>query len=143
MLFRSDAIMAAVSAHQGDAVFMTEDMGDKRYTKPVVVLMGEDTGSAGEGFAWVMRDFTKATLVGRKTAGVLLSGETFDLPDGWKVTVPVQGLWGPDGIDYRDRAVSPNVTIKWTSDDLCLGRDPDIGEAVRLLTSTSTSSGTQ
>lgn len=135
--YTTDAIRAAVAAHQGGAVFMTEDIGDKRYTKPVVVLISGRTGSAGEGFAWVMRDFTKATLVGSKTAGVLLSGERFDLPDGWKVTVPVQGLWGPDGTDFRDRAVSPNVTVKWTRDDLCLGRDPDVAAALRLLTASS------
>lgn len=141
--YTTDAIMAAVAAHQGGAVFMTEDMGDKRYTKPVVVLISGDTGSAGEGFAWVMHGFAKAPLVGRKTAGALLSGETFDLPEAWTVTVPVQGLWGPDGTDFRDRPVSPDVTVKWTRDDLCSGHDPDIGEALKLLTSSSASGGAQ
>ncbi|MBU6297585.1 MAG: hypothetical protein KJS68_05010 [Alphaproteobacteria bacterium] len=141
--YTDKAIFAAVAAHHGGAVFMTEDMGDKRYAKPVVVLIGEDTGSAAEGFAWVMRDFTKATLVGRKTAGALLSAETFDLPDDWKVTVPVQGVWGPDGTDFRDRAASPNVTVNWTRDDLCSGRDPDIAEALRLLSSSVASHNSQ
>jgi carboxyl-terminal processing protease len=140
--YTTDAIRVAVADHHGGAVFMTEDMGERRYTKPVVVLIGRNTGSAAEGFAWVMRDFTKATLVGRKTAGALLSGETFDLPYGWKITVPVQGLWGPDGTDYRDRAVSPKVTVAWTRRDLCSDRDPDIAKAIKLLTSSSTSGGT-
>lgn len=140
--YTTAAIRAAVAAHNGGAVFMTEDMGDKRYTKPVVVLIGGNTGSAAEGFAWVMRAYAKATLVGRKTAGALLSGERFDLPDGWKITVPVQGLWGPDGTDYRDRAVSPSVAIKWTRNDLCSGHDPDITEALRILTTSSNAGST-
>ncbi len=131
--YTDKAIMAAVAVHHGGAVFMTEDMGGKRYTKPVVVLIGGRTGSAAEGFAWMMHGYTKATLAGRKTAGALLSAETFDLPGGWKVTVPVQGVWGADGTDYRDRPVTPNVTVTWTRNDLCSGRDPDIAQALKLL----------
>ncbi|HEY3776667.1 MAG TPA: S41 family peptidase [Rhizomicrobium sp.] len=131
--YTDKAIFAALAAHHGGADLMMEDMGDRRYTRPVVVLIGEGTGSAAEGFAWMMHYFTKATLLGRKTAGALLSAETFDLPNGWKVTVPVQGLWGADGTDFRDRAVTPDVTVNWTRDELCSGRDPDIAEALKLL----------
>jgi carboxyl-terminal processing protease len=131
--YSDDSISAAVSAHQGAATFWTDDVGDKRYTKPVVVLIGEDTGSAAEGFAWGMKAAPHAKLVGRKTAGALLSATDFDLPGGWRVVVPVQGVWGADGTDYRDRAVPPDVAVRWTRADVCAGRDPDIAEALSLL----------
>jgi carboxyl-terminal processing protease len=131
--YTDDSIFAAVSAHQGAATFWTDDVGDKRYTKPVVVLIGEDTGSAAEGFAWGMKTAPHAKLVGRKTAGALLSATDFDLPGGWRVVVPVQGVWGADGTDYRDRAVPPDVAVRWTRADVCAGRDPDIAEALSLL----------
>lgn len=131
--YTDDSIFAAVSAHQGAATFWTDDVGDKRYTKPVVVLIGEDTGSAAEGFAWAMKRAPHVKMVGRKTAGALLSATDIDLPGGWRVVVPVQGVWGADGTDYRDRAVVPDVAVRWTRADVCAGRDPDIAEALSLL----------
>jgi carboxyl-terminal processing protease len=126
-------IFAAISRNGGAAVFMTEDLRDKEYTRPVVVLTDHDTGSAGEGFAWMMRRMTHATLVGRETAGVLLSGKEFDLPEGWKLVVPVDGLWGADGTDFRDRPVQPAIVVHRTRADMCSGRDPDIQEALSIL----------
>jgi hypothetical protein len=76
--YTTAAIIEAVSSHGGAAAFWTEEVA-KKYTPPVVVLIGEDTGSAGEGFAWLMRLRTHARLIGRKTAGALLSSEPFDL----------------------------------------------------------------
>lgn len=126
-------IFAAVSKNGGGAVFMTDDLRNREYTKPVVVLMDHDTGSAGEGFAWMMRRLTRATLAGRETAGVLLSGQEFDLVDGWKIVVPVHGLWSSDGTDFRDRPVQPDVAVRRTRADLCSGRDPDIEKALSIL----------
>ena len=127
------AIFAAVSRNGGGAVFMTEDLRKKEYTKPVVVLIDHNTGSAGEGFAWQMKRMTHAVLVGRETAGVLLSGEEFALPHGWKIVVPVDGLWGADGADFRDRPVAPNTLVHWTRADMCSDRDPDLEKALELL----------
>jgi carboxyl-terminal processing protease len=127
------AIFAAVSAHRGAATFWSNDLGDKRYSKSVIVLIGGDTGSAAEGFAWSMRRAPMAKFVGRRTMGALLSATDFDLPGGWKITVPVQGVWGADGTDYRDRAVDPDIAVGWTRADLCAGRDPDIAKALSLL----------
>jgi carboxyl-terminal processing protease len=131
--YTDEGVFAVVSSNNGAATFWSEDMGDKRYTKPVVVLTGEDTGSAAEGFAWSMRALPQVKFVGHKTAGALLSAQDFDLPGGWSLTIPVQGVWGPDGIDYRDRAVTPDVQVNWTRADLCTGRDPDIAAALKLL----------
>ncbi|MHB8284759.1 MAG: S41 family peptidase [Caulobacteraceae bacterium] len=127
------AVFKAVADHQGQAVFYTEALDGKRYTRPTIVLIGEATGSAAEGFAWEMRLHSKAQFVGRKTAGALLSGEEFPVGEGWTLTIPVQGLWGPDGRDFADQAVSPDVAINWTRADLCDGRDPDVQRAIELL----------
>lgn len=124
-------IFAAVAAHSGAAVFMSEDMGAKRYAKPVVILIGEDTGSAAEGFGWMMR--RRAKFVGARSAGALLSGEEFDLPGGWHVTIPVQGVWAADGTDYRDKALMPDIPVAWRRADVCERRDPDIAKALAVL----------
>jgi carboxyl-terminal processing protease len=131
--YTDEAIFAAVISHKGAATFWSEDLRAKHYAGPVIVLIGEDTGSAAEGFAWEMRGLAQVKFVGRTTAGALLSAQDFDLPGGWTLTIPVQGVWGADGADYRDRAVSPDVAVAWTRVDMCGGRDPDIAAAMAML----------
>ncbi len=126
-------VFAAVGAKGGGAAFWSEDLGAKRYTAPVVVLTGEDTASAAEGFAWFMRLKTTAHIVGRQTAGLFLGGQSFDLPGGWTLTLPVYGLWGPDGGDYGDKPVTPDETIARTRRDICSGRDRDVEAALDYL----------
>jgi carboxyl-terminal processing protease len=131
--YTDEAVFRAVSDHGGAAVFYTEALDGRRYAKPVVVLIGPDTGSAAEGFAWTLRLNGGARFVGRPTAGALLSGETLDLPGGWRLTLPVHGLWGPDGRDFGDQAIAPDVSVAPTRADLCAGRDPELATALDLL----------
>jgi len=127
------AVFQAVGEKGGGAAFWTQDVGEKRYRGPVVVLTGEDTGSAAEGFAWFMRLKTQARFIGEKTAGAFLGGQTFDLPDGWHVTLPVYGLWGPEGGDYGDKPVTPDAVVVPKAADLCRGRDRAMEAAMAWL----------
>jgi carboxyl-terminal processing protease len=126
-------VFKAVSDGGGGAVFYNEEIGAARYGKPVIVLTSEDTGSSGDGFARFMHTNTKARLLGRTTAGKILSGEDFPIGEGWSVTLPAQGLWDGDGVDISDRAVSPDITIPLGRAALCSGRDVDIEQALDLL----------
>ena len=128
--YTTEAVFTAISAHNGGAAFWT-DAVDKPFNGPVFVLISEETGSAAEGFAWYMRLRTQARLIGTQTAGALLSSDRFDIGDGWSVTIPVHGNWGPDGQDYGDRAVPPHEEISPTRADLCAGRDPVLDAALR------------
>ena len=134
--YTTEAVFQAVTEGQGAVILMTEDLGDTRYRNPVVVLIGPETGSAAEGFAWGMRRGSDAVLIGRESAGALLSSERFDLIDGWAVTLPVHGIWGADGEDFGDRAVPPHVETTWTRDAVCRGEDPDLETAIRTLEKT-------
>jgi carboxyl-terminal processing protease len=130
--YTTEAIFAALEKHGGGASFWTEEV-EKRFEGPVFLLIGPDTGSAAEGFAWYMQLRTKAQLIGEQTAGALLSSDTFELPDGWRVTIPVHGIWGPDGTDFADRALTPDVQVATTRADLCTGRDKVVETAMRLV----------
>ena len=128
--YTTEAVFDAMRRHNGGAAFWT-DAVERRFTGPVFVLISEETGSAAEGFAWYMRERTHAKLIGTQTAGALLSSDSFDLGEGWSVTIPVHGNWGADGRDYGDRAVPPDETIAPTREDLCAGRDPVLAAALR------------
>lgn len=131
--YTSDKVFEAIGGNGGGAALWTEDLGEKRYTRPVYVLQGEETASAAEGFTWVMRLSTSATIVGRPSAGALLSAERFDLGQGWSMRVPTAGIWAPDGENYGDRSVPPHVEVKWSRAALCAGQDADLARALELI----------
>jgi carboxyl-terminal processing protease len=131
--YTTGEVGAALQAHGGAVAIWTEDVGDKRYEKPVVVLIGPETASAAEGFAWVMKLRSKAQLVGRRSQAALLSADRLEFAHGWRVRVPTAGVWAPDGQDYGDRAIEPDVAVEVDAAALCQGRDPELERAFNIL----------
>ncbi|WP_373490449.1 S41 family peptidase [Parasphingorhabdus sp.] len=131
--YTTEAVFDAVSQGKGAVMLMIEDLGERRYDKPVTILIGPETGSAAEGFAWGAKEQSSAILIGRNTAGALLSSERLDLPNGWRVTLPVHGNWGPDGRDYGDQPVPPHVATILTREAICRNEDADLTAAIEAL----------
>lgn len=127
------SIFKAVDDGHGAAVFYSEDVGAWHYSGRVVVVMDVRTSSAGEGFASAMRRMAGATLVGRPTAGYLLSSKRFPLSGGWMLTLPVDGVWGADGSDMGDKPTEPDVTVPRSVADICQGRDLDLERAIDVV----------
>ncbi len=131
-IYTSAKVGEALAANAGAVALWTEDLGTQRYTRPVVLLIGPETASAAEGFAWVMKLQSKATLVGRRSQAALLSADRFDFAPGWQVRVPTAGVWAPDGKDYGDRAIEPDVAVAVDAAALCAGRDPALEQALAI-----------
>jgi carboxyl-terminal processing protease len=125
--------MEALSKGHGAATFYVEDLREKRYRAPVVVLIGPGTGSAAEGFAWGMKTYSHARLVGAPTAGAILSGEDFKVASGWSLTVPVAGHWSATGEELNDKPVTPHETVPATRADICAGRDRVAERAIAII----------
>lgn len=123
----------ALKANGGAVAIWSEDLGTRQYKKPVVLLIGPETASAAEGFAWVMKLRSKATLVGRRTQAALLSSDRLEFAPGWRVRVPTAGVWAPDGEDYGDRAIEPEVTVPVDPTALCENRDPALEQALAIV----------
>lgn len=132
--YRGEDVAEALSKGGGAALFQVEDLGAKRYHAPVVLLIGPGTGSAAEGFAWGMKTWSKARLVGAPNAGAILSGEDFDVAPGWGLTVPVAGHWSLSAEDLNDKPVTPHESVPETRADLCTGRDRGAERAMAILT---------
>jgi carboxyl-terminal processing protease len=132
-IYTTSGIIDAMKNNGGAAAFYTEDVGTRRYRGKVILLINKETGSASEGFAWMLKGRNSVTVVGGTTAGVVLGGEPFPLAGGWTLTVPTHASWGPDGKRYVDTPVTPDVEVKWTRQHLCNQRDPDIAKALDLL----------
>jgi carboxyl-terminal processing protease len=132
--YRGEDVGEAFAKGGGAALFQLEDLGEKRYRAPVVILIGPGTGSAAEGFAWGMKTWSKARLIGAPTAGAILSGENFDVAPGWNLTVPTAGHWSLSAEDLNDKAVTPHESVPETRADLCAGRDRGAERAMAILT---------
>jgi carboxyl-terminal processing protease len=131
-IYTTEGIINAMKNNRGGAAFYSERT-PYAYRGKVVVLINSETGSAGEGFAWIMKGVPSVTLVGGATAGEVLGGEPFNLPGGWVLTVPTHASWGADGKRYVDQSISPDVAVTWTRADLCEQRDPDIVKALEII----------
>lgn len=131
--YSTEQVFHAVETGHGGAAFYTSEAGPRLYRGRVVVLTGADTGSSGDGFASIMKSAAHATLIGRRTAGKILSGEEFPLIDGWSVTVPVMGLWNANAEDIGDQPVYPTIEVPLDRQAICQGRDLDVERALDEL----------
>jgi C-terminal processing protease CtpA/Prc len=63
----------------------------------------------------------------------LLSADRLEFSPGWRVRVPTAGVWAPDGADYGDRAIAPDLAVPVDSAALCEGRDPALEQALAIV----------
>lgn len=76
----------------------------------LVIMTSSTTFSAGEGFAYLMQQSKRATIVGETTAGAANPGRPYPLPNGLEITVPtgkVRSLVG--GTNWEGTGVTPDL----------------------------------
>lgn len=76
----------------------------KPLTYPIAILVNEDSASASEIFAGVMRDYKLATIVGEHTYGKSSVQNLFPMPDGSSAKVTIAKYYLPSGVNM-DRKV--------------------------------------
>jgi hypothetical protein len=75
----------------------------------VFLLVDGGTASASEPLAYALKTSRRATLVGEKTAGHMLTALPFGLRDGWVATIPVADFEAADGVRLEGTGVEPDV----------------------------------
>jgi C-terminal processing protease CtpA/Prc len=97
-----------------------ESADDKRR---VYVLVSRRTFSAGEGFAFLMQERQRATVVGETTAGAANPGGSHRVNDTFDVTIPNGLVRGAvTGGNWEGTGVTPDVAAK-ASDALRVAHD--------------------
>jgi C-terminal processing protease CtpA/Prc len=86
-----------------------------RYLGPLAVLVGPDSRSSAEVFAYVMQYQRRAVVVGEPTAGQVLGARPFRLPDGGQLYISVSGFHRFDGEPIEGRGVKPDVRVRATN----------------------------
>jgi hypothetical protein len=104
----------------------TEDkLAGRRYggRKPVMILVGPGTASAGEDFAYTMQALKRATVVGERTWGGAHPTQAYQLGAHFFAWIPNQRTISPiTGSNWEGVGVTPDVVVAQES-ALAVARD--------------------
>lgn len=82
----------------------------------ISVLINENTASAAELFAASLRDYKRATLVGKNTFGKGTMQSTYLLPNGEGLKLSTNTYNPPCDVNYDGTGVAPDVEIELNED---------------------------
>ena len=102
---------------------------------PMVVLVNQGSASASEILTGALQYYKRATVVGTKTFGKGTAQEIKEFTDGSSLHVTVYKWLLPDGrhITHK-KSITPDIEVKYTNDEFKKGVDPQLEEAVKVLT---------
>lgn len=103
------------------------------WTRPINVLINENSFSNAEIFAHAIKTIGRGKLVGTATFGGVISTGGMSLIDGTFVRLPFRGWYMPDGTDMENHGAEPDVAVPQTPDDEAAGRDRQLEAAVQEL----------
>ena len=84
----------------------------KPYRGRVVLLIDQGCGSTTEGFAGVVKETQAATLIGRRTAGAMLSSAEVPIVGGWTLRLPDADFRTPGGAQVEGKGVAPDIVVQ-------------------------------
>ncbi|MBV9438331.1 MAG: hypothetical protein JOZ44_19895, partial [Acidobacteria bacterium] len=103
--------LAQFSLRDKSLVLLTQGLGKQPFHGKIVVLINECTSSAAEMLAQFAKDTKTATIVGQKSAGLVLGSALFDLGYGYKLYLPVFGWYTPRGGHTEGSGVTPDIEV--------------------------------
>lgn len=80
-----------------------------RFDGPVYLLIDGGSASASEPLAYLLKSTGRATLVGERTAGAMLSAPPLDVGEGWVLRVPEADYFAADGTRLEGVGVAPDI----------------------------------
>jgi carboxyl-terminal processing protease len=116
------------------ANFRSPAGGQKRYSKPVVVLINGRTFSAAEDFCSAYVGLQRGALIGEPTGGSTGQPLSFALPGGLMARVCAKRDTYPDGREWNGQGIQPTLVVRPTVAALQAGKDPVVAAALRYLT---------
>ncbi|MEM9066196.1 MAG: S41 family peptidase [Planctomycetota bacterium] len=103
------------------------------WTRPINVLINENSFSNAEIFAHAVKTSERGKLVGEQTFGGVISTGGFGLIDGTFIRRPFRGWYLPDGTDMEENGAIPDVHVPMTPILEVAGEDPQLEAAVDEL----------
>lgn len=93
---------------------------------PIVILTDEDTASASEIVAGVLRDYGKAIIIGKKTFGKGCTGKYFDFSDGSRLRLTNSKYFLPSGESIDKKGIKPHIEMDATDDEKLIEKAEEV-----------------
>ena len=116
-----------------DAGYLLSYSGVPLWSRPIVVLCGENSNSNAEIFSHVVKEMRRGKLVGRRTAGAVIATNNSPILDYGDFRNAHTGVFTPDGMDMENNGAMPDVVVDDTPADLAAGVDVQLEKAVETL----------
>ncbi|WP_294824951.1 S41 family peptidase [uncultured Flavobacterium sp.] len=79
------------------------------YKGKLYILVNGKTASTCEPIIYGFKQRKRALIVGTTTAGAMLAGEMFDLPEGFRIFLPTADYYAQDGLKIDKVGVTPDI----------------------------------
>lgn len=99
----------------------------------IVILTNDRTRSAGDNFVMSLMDLPNVTIIGDRTEGILGEAKIGFLPYGWIYGINNYKILTPDGINYEDIGIPPDIFIQNKLSDIEQNKDPLIDKAIEVI----------
>ncbi len=106
---------------------------DNFYEGCVVVIVDYMCVSSGEEFSGGLEAINRATIIGERTPGVVLTADFVKLPNGAVFLYPNTQTITADGTVLEGHGVAPEIEVALDRNDLLQGKDTQLEAAVDLL----------
>jgi tricorn protease len=106
---------------------------DRKWTKPLVLLINNRSYSDAEIFPNAFRTLGLGKLVGVPTGGFVIGTSSVRLIDGSSFRIPRIGVYTARGVNMEKEGVSPDVLVEEHPDQLARGTDLQLERAVAVL----------
>jgi tricorn protease len=106
---------------------------DRKWTKPLVLLINNRSYSDAEIFPSAFRTLGLGKLVGQSTGAHVIGTSEVRLIDGSRFRIPRTGVFNMKGDNMEKVGVAPDVAVDTNPDQLAKGQDAQIDKAVEVL----------
>jgi C-terminal processing protease CtpA/Prc len=128
-------LMFRFALHGRSVAVFTEGKGTQRFQGRVALLVNEHTASSSEMIAAFASENALGTVVGSRTAGRLLGGNSFKVGHGYRIAIPVVAYRTWQDAKLEGKGVEPDLPSPFTPDALRDGVDTQLKAAVEVLSS--------
>jgi len=105
---------------------------------PTMVLVNQGSASASEIVSGALQDTGEGTIIGHQTFGKGSVQSLESLTDGSTVKITVAKWYTPKDHNITEKGITPDIIIDLTPEDFDKNRDPQLDEAVKILTGKTT-----
>ncbi len=106
---------------------------DRKWTRPVVLLINNRSYSDAEIFPSAFRTLGLGKLVGQATGGQVIGTTSVRLIDGSVFRIPRTGVFTARGVNMEKEGVTPDVAVEEHPEQLLKGVDAQLAKAVEVL----------